>query len=337
MISGKRVTRTTAVFLTLVMLSFGMGFPGWAANGTFKDVGPSFWGYDTIEWGAQNRIVSGFADGSFRPNDIVTEEQFLAMWLRAFGYRDANDGGGRWSDPYYLAAAELALPVTGKRNAAIMRLGVAEIIAAFHGHHARGNDAVRFLLDQGWSKGKTAPTVEGFGGQDPLKRAEAVQFIFNVIHSRQSAESPQPTPENPRTTEPQVPANADQLTEDEQRMLQLVNEERVRQGLSPLQVDMELTRLARLKSQDMVDNQYFSHDSPTYGSPFEMMEQYGIEYRAAGENLAGNRSVEAAHEALMNSEGHRANILNASFTHIGIGIVEGSPYGKIFTQMFIGK
>lgn len=334
MIIGKRILRTSAAGLLLGWLAFGAALSGWAANGTFKDVSPSFWGYDTIMWGVQNRIVSGFADGSFRPNETVSEEQFLAMWLRAFGYRDAAGKSGRWSDPYYRAATELALPVTGKRQAAVTRQGAAEIIAAFHGHHAGGAAAVRFLLDQGWSKGKTAPTVEGFRGQDRLTRAEAVQFIRNVTTaSQETAESPKPR----RKTEPPASASAEHLTEDERRMLQLVNEERVRLGLSPLEVDMELTRLARLKSQDMVDNGYFSHDSPTYGSPFDMMERFGIAYRTAGENLAGNQNVEAAHKALMNSEGHRANILNASFTHVGIGIVEGGRYGKMFTQLFIGK
>ncbi|MBY6277600.1 CAP domain-containing protein, partial [Symbiobacterium thermophilum] len=68
-----------------------------------------------------------------------------------------------------------------------------------------------------------------------------------------------------------------------------------------------------------------------------MMKAYGVSYRTAGENIAGNQSVQAAHTALMNSSGHRANILNASYTHVGIGIVEGGPYGMMFTQMFVGR
>ncbi|MGB9904169.1 MAG: CAP domain-containing protein, partial [Desulfotomaculales bacterium] len=123
---------------------------------------------------------------------------------------------------------------------------------------------------------------------------------------------------------------------DEQKMVALVNQERAKYGLAPLKVNMELVRVARLKAQDMVENNYFSHTSPTYGSPFEMMKQFGISYRTAGENLAGAPSVEVAHQSLMNSSGHRANILNPSFTQVGIGVAEGSVYGKIFVQMFIG-
>jgi uncharacterized YkwD family protein len=119
-------------------------------------------------------------------------------------------------------------------------------------------------------------------------------------------------------------------------MISLVNQERQRAGLKALAVDQRLVRLARLKSQDMVDKGYFSHQSPTYGSPFDMMKNAGVSYRWAGENLAGAGSVDRAHESLMNSSGHRANILRPEFTHIGIGVVSGGPYGKMYTQMFIG-
>lgn len=120
-------------------------------------------------------------------------------------------------------------------------------------------------------------------------------------------------------------------------MIDLVNQERINAGLAPLKVDLKLVDLARLKSQDMIDNNYFDHYSPTYGSPFDMMKKAGVTYRTAGENLAGNQTVERAHRALMNSEGHRRNILNPNFTHIGIGIKDGGPYGKMFTQLFVGR
>ncbi|ARK30880.1 CAP domain-containing protein [Halalkalibacter krulwichiae] len=124
------------------------------------------------------------------------------------------------------------------------------------------------------------------------------------------------------------------VTQEEQQMIDLVNQERVEQGLSPLEVNEQLTEVARVKAQDMIDNQYFSHQSPTYGSPFDMLTQFNVSYRTAGENLAGNQTVEAAHQALMNSDGHRANILSSEFGEVGIGIVEGGPYGKMFVQLF---
>ena len=128
-----------------------------------------------------------------------------------------------------------------------------------------------------------------------------------------------------------------QMTAEERKMLSLVNKERTQRGLEPLEVDMRLVRLARKKSRDMIQNNYFSHRSPTYGLPFDMLRNAGIRYRTAGENLAGNSTVTRAHTALMNSTGHRRNILKSDYTKIGIGIIDGGPYGKMFTQLFMDE
>lgn len=131
--------------------------------------------------------------------------------------------------------------------------------------------------------------------------------------------------------------NQASLSDEENQMVKLVNEARAQNNLPALQIDIELANVARIKAQDMIDNNYFSHNSPTYGSPFDMLKDFGVEYVKAGENIAGNQSVEQAEEALMNSPGHRANILGEEYTHIGIGIKDGGQYGKMFSQMFISK
>ncbi len=119
----------------------------------------------------------------------------------------------------------------------------------------------------------------------------------------------------------------------EEEVIRLVNIERANNGLKPLTEDWELSRVARYKSQDMRDNNYFSHTSPVYGSPFDMIKNFGITYRSAGENIArGQKTPEAVVRAWMNSSGHRANILNASYNKIGVGYVAD---GKFWTQMFI--
>lgn len=124
------------------------------------------------------------------------------------------------------------------------------------------------------------------------------------------------------------------LSAYEQEVVRLVNEIRAQYGLSALNADAELSRVARIKSQDMRDNGYFSHNSPTYGTPFEMMQSFGIRYRTAGENIAmGYRTPQSVVDGWMNSEGHRKNILNTAFTKIGVGYVESGYY---WTQMFIG-
>ncbi|MFY3790113.1 SafA/ExsA family spore coat assembly protein [Ureibacillus sp. MALMAid1270] len=121
----------------------------------------------------------------------------------------------------------------------------------------------------------------------------------------------------------------------EQEVLRLVNVERAKAGLPALKNDWELARVAEHKSEDMAKKGYFSHNSPTYGSPFDMMKAYGINYKAAGENIAkGQRSPQEVVNAWMNSAGHRANILNSNFTHMGVGYVAN---GNIWTQMFIKK
>ncbi len=123
---------------------------------------------------------------------------------------------------------------------------------------------------------------------------------------------------------------------DEIKMLTLINQDRRKEGLKELTFDNELIRIARLKSQDMEKEGYFAHTSPNYGTPFEMMKSFGVTYKTAGENLAGHSSVESAHKALMNSAGHRKNILNSSFSKIGIGIEKSNRYGLLITELFVG-
>lgn len=126
-----------------------------------------------------------------------------------------------------------------------------------------------------------------------------------------------------------------QLNEFEKEVVSLTNDEREKNGLEPLESDAELSVVARDKSKDMQSNGYFSHESPTYGSPFDMMSDYGISYSTAGENIAhGQQSPEEVVDGWMNSEGHRENILNPDFTHIGVGYVE---QGNYWTQEFTGK
>ncbi|MFC4075654.1 CAP domain-containing protein [Salinithrix halophila] len=124
----------------------------------------------------------------------------------------------------------------------------------------------------------------------------------------------------------------------EREVVQLVNQERAKNRLKPLRADGKLSSVARDKSKDMIANNYFSHDSPTYGSPFDMMKRYGIRYSTAAENIAGGQSTaKKVMEGWMNSEGHRANILNPDLTTIGVGYARGGSYGHYWTQMFIAK
>ena len=163
---------------------------------------------------------------------------------------------------------------------------------------------------------------------------------YNLVQAS-TKPKPTPSPSPAPTPAPQPSTSTDALltapiTAQEQQMVNLVNQERTLQGLKALAVDTRLVRVARMKSMDMIKNNYFGHQSPVYGSPFDLLKSQGITYRTAGENLAGNSSVTSAHTGLMNSSGHRANILNANFTKIGIGIINGGPYGLMISQEFTG-
>ncbi|MCI8547494.1 MAG: SH3 domain-containing protein [Bacilli bacterium] len=127
------------------------------------------------------------------------------------------------------------------------------------------------------------------------------------------------------------------MNSDEKEVFDLINKQRINNGLQALKIDNEVQRVSRIKAEDMVTNNYFSHQSPTYGSPFEMLRSFKISYKTAGENIAANSSNSGAVNAWMNSSGHKANILNNSFNYTGIGVVSSPKYGKIYVQIFIGK
>ena len=127
------------------------------------------------------------------------------------------------------------------------------------------------------------------------------------------------------------------MNSDEKEVFDLINKQRTNNGLAALKNDSEVQRVARIKAQDMVDNNYFSHTSPTYGSPFDMLKSFKISYKTAGENIAGNSSNSSAVTAWMNSSGHKANILNSNFNYTGIGVVSSPKYGKMYVHLLVNN
>ncbi|MCR4441132.1 MAG: CAP domain-containing protein [Peptococcaceae bacterium] len=153
------------------------------------------------------------------------------------------------------------------------------------------------------------------------------------LRAKQSGGTVMPEP-MPPVQEP--PAGQGEMSQEESLLLKLVNDERTKNGLKPLQPMPELNHLARLKSEDIIKYNYFSHTSPTYGSFAKMVYDAGIRFYSVGENLAKGRSVTHAFYMFLGSAGHRANMLNSSFTHTGIGVVH-DQYGVVVTQLFIMK
>ena len=143
-------------------------------------------------------------------------------------------------------------------------------------------------------------------------------------------------PAKPAPTAPAAPADSAELGAYEQQVVDLVNKERAAAGLSPLKANTKLASVAEKKAEDLRDKGYFAHQSPTYGSPFDMMKQFGISYTAAGENIAkGQKTPADVMNGWMNSPGHRANILNSNFTEIGVGYVTDSNGTTYWVQHFI--
>ena len=126
------------------------------------------------------------------------------------------------------------------------------------------------------------------------------------------------------------------LTDEEQKTLDLINAYRKENGLDELKSSQKIQEIARLKAEDIVENEYFSHTSENLGTPFQMLETHNIKYISAGENLAGNTTPQRAVESWINSPSHKDNILDEDFEYTGVCVINSPVYGKVFVQLFIG-
>ncbi|WP_237389776.1 CAP domain-containing protein [Bacillus sp. USDA818B3_A] len=177
-------------------------------------------------------------------------------------------------------------------------------------------------------------------GQKQTAQTPAQQQTTRQAPNQAPAQQATPVPKQQQT---QAPSGAAQnntaatgtVSQFAQQVIDLTNQQRTKNGLQALKADTQLSGVAQKKAVDMQQNHYFSHTSPTYGSPFDMMRDFGVSYKSAGENIAqGQRTPQEVVTAWMNSEGHRKNILSSNFTHIGVGFEQT---GKNWSQMFIGK
>ncbi|WP_033827043.1 SafA/ExsA family spore coat assembly protein [Bacillus andreraoultii] len=187
-----------------------------------------------------------------------------------------------------------------------------------------------FLLFPTSAFGQTTYTVKS--GDSMWKIAMRFQVgISELIKANPQIKNPSMIYPNQKLT---IPAISEKNFEAQ--VVKLVNQERAKAGLKPMTHNWELSRVARYKSMDMRDRGYFSHTSPTYGSPFTMMNNFGIRSSAAGENIAeGQSTPQAVVTSWMNSPGHRANILSTNYTQIGVGYAAGGSGRHYWTQMFI--
>jgi|SRR5579875_21785 len=214
-------------------------------------------------------------------------------------------------------------------------LTVTTAAAIFGGTHAQTNVHAA-------SNYSVAPEkIYYYQGTDINEINRVIENYFNTNTSQnssmqvQSHQVTKPATHQTVAVKKPVKQTTSTLSAFEQKVVDLTNQQRAKYGLPALKVDTTLSKMAHEKSRDMSANHYFSHTSPTYGSPFDMMKQFGITYRYAGENIAeGQQTPEEVVNAWMNSPGHRANILNPNYNYIGVGYV---AQGNYWTQDFIGK
>ena len=181
-----------------------------------------------------------------------------------------------------------------------------------------------------------APAKEAPVKEAPEKVTPAKETPAKVTPAKEAPAKVTPAKEAPAKETP-APTLSD-VNKLENEVVVLVNQERAKLGLAPLKHNVDLSNVARYKSEDMRDKNYFSHTSPTYGSPFDMMKKFGIDYMAAGENIAkGQPTAASVMSSWMNSPGHKANILSENFTEIGVGVAKDANGTIYWTQQFIGK
>jgi len=227
-------------------------------------------------------------------------------------------------------AVSLGLLTAGQANAAAPDCNTPKQITIKDAQAAQ-NINVDELLKKFNAQGQSAQAAAPQQETQAPEQAEAAP--------QEQAQAPEQTQQNTKAQQSENTDKSEQTkdaSQFEQKVVDLVNQEREKQGLKSLTLNKKLSDVARTKSKDMMDKGYFDHNSPTYGSPFDMMKQFGIEYTTAGENIAkGQQSPEDVMNAWMNSDGHRKNILNPDFTEIGVGYVKGDT--TYWTQQFIGK
>ena len=314
------------------------------ANSSFKDISSSDWTYPAIAQLVNDQVIQGYGDGTFRPNAHVTRAQSAVFIGRALDINLSNVKNPGFSDvtsntfgyAYIAKLTELGIFSKAERfnpEQTLTRAQMAKILAI--GFELSGEGPIPFkdvspssfaysyiaqLVNEGITTGTSATT---FSPNASVTRQQLVLFIYRAHY-----------PNKPVTP----PVQQDDFAEKASELLSRVNAARAEAGLPALNYDKAVENVAMIKAKDMRDNSYFAHESPTYGSPFDMLNQFGIQWSAGGENIAaGQRTVSSVHTDWMNSPGHRANILKREFTHVGFGYVEGGSYDTYWVQMFIRK
>lgn len=342
--------KKTTIIIILVLLLLTSNISLADKSISFKDISPTDWYNNTVTFLVKRGGIAGYPDGSFKPNNAITKAEFIKTLVLSLGLSDIKYVEGHWANGYIEKAEDINIiekdwlkdidkPISRYEMARVISNTLTykkestpsdiakykELITDFdkipstYNGETNGKSLNECVLEA-FTKGIVTGYPNGtFQGGQTLTRAEASAVIVRVL-------------DNSSRVMPEIKA----ILSFEEEVLRLVNIERNNASLNSLTLSKDLSKVALLKSEDMAMFNYFDHNSPNYGSPFEMMTEMGISYRSAGENIAkGYLTSEMVVEAWMNSPGHRANILSSLFSKMGVGVYQADIKSIIYwTQMF---
>lgn len=313
--------KVNILIIILILLGTNLSY-GSDLKVNLIDVKPTDWYMPTITKLVNLGVIQGYPDRSFKPNNSMTKAEFIKTLLISLGESESSKSTEHWASGYISKAESINLLENGKLDnidKPISRLEAAEIVSNALTYLRETYEVNSDPISRVSSKGIMSGYPDGsFKGENSLTRAEASTIIVRLLDK------------DMRTLSIFKPKETSNIHNE---ILRLVNIERKKANMKPFIICTELSKVAELKSKDMAISNYFDHTSPTYGSPFNMMDQFGIIYKAAAENIAkGFKTPEAVVKGWMDSSGHRENILNPNYGKMGIGLYTADV--SYWTQMF---
>lgn len=343
-----------SIILVLVMLT-----PTQSKAAGFADVSTNHWAYESIMKLSNAKIINGYSNGRFGPDDHITRTQAALLLAKALNlsldtnykpsYKDINSSSGGYKQIVALTEKGVFSDATKfNPNSPLTRDQMAKVLVEAYQIKTDNNHQYTFTdVSPSLTLHTQVITVAEVGisrGINPLEfapkaavsRAQMATFLDRAMTFNQKRNSGVITYNESKKT--YIDSSVSQVSETAKETARLVNIERSKAGLSALIIDGQLSKIATIKAEDMNNNNYFAHTSPTYGSPWDMAKRFGYTYRSFGENIAmGQRTPAEVVKAWMDSPGHKANILSKSYTNIGAGIAKDSDGRIYWVHMFSSK
>lgn len=324
----------------------------------FSDVKPNDWAAPIITELVDKGYMDGYPDGTFKPNQLTTRAEAAAIIARTMDISLESSYTPQFQDvvdthPYYAEICKLVElgiiqdSTLFNPEAPLKRAHISKMIALAYNIEVDHQNKVKFNdLPKGyWAK----DYIESLADVEVVKGKTKVTFEPNSFVTRAHVAALTARGMEFKRQVANYEVAYDYLAKDylktphlyaafEANVLKQVNEIRQAQQLQPFQTDAQLTQLAIIKAQDMVKRNYFEHESPHYGNPWDMATLFDYEYTSYGENIARNfKTAKETVDAWMASPKHRANLLKPSFTHLGVGVQKAEDGNFYIVQQFSSK